>query len=30
MGKRGREKVINEFDEKIVIKEYMNIISSIL
>lgn len=26
MGKKGREKIIKEFDEKIVIKKYMNII----
>ena len=30
MGKRGRAKVINEFDEKIVIKHYMDVISSSL
>jgi glycosyltransferase involved in cell wall biosynthesis len=29
MGKRGRTKVINEFDEKIVIEHYMGVISSI-
>jgi glycosyltransferase involved in cell wall biosynthesis len=28
MGKRGRTKVINEFDEKIVIEHYMGVISS--
>ncbi|SFV64344.1 Lipid carrier : UDP-N-acetylgalactosaminyltransferase / Alpha-1,3-N-acetylgalactosamine transferase PglA; Putative glycosyltransferase [hydrothermal vent metagenome] len=28
MGRKGRVKVINEFDEKIVIKHYLNIISS--
>ena len=28
MGKKGRAKVIEEFDEKIVIKHYMDVISS--
>ena len=30
MGKFGREKMINEFDESIVIKEYMNFVNKLI